>query len=96
MHLIFANLAKLRSSKPNDKFDVKESYVASALNLIQTNLQNTDLSANYISQFLNLNTDYFLRIFKNAMGIAFSKYIVKRATDLSLLLQRFRLFSPHR
>lgn len=84
MHLIFANLAKLRSSKPNDKFDVKESYVASALNLIQTNLQNTDLSANYISQFLNLNTDYFLRIFKNAMGIAFSKYIVTKRMNLAV------------
>lgn len=84
MHLIFANLAKQSSGKPTNKYDVKESYVASALNIIQSNLQNADLSANYISQFLNLNTDYFLRIFKNAMGIAFSKYVVAKRMNLAV------------
>ena len=52
--------------------------------MISANLPNADLDANYIAQFLNLNTDYFLRIFKNVMGVAFSRYIVAKRMNLAV------------
>ena len=86
MHLIFADLAKQSASLPKVKYDVKESYVLNAINFIQINLSNRELDADYVAQYLNLNTDYFLRIFKNVMGTAFSKYIVAKRMSLAISL----------
>ena len=82
----FADLAKQSASLPKNKYDVKESYVLNAINFIQINLSNRELDADYVAQYLNLNTDYFLRIFKNVMGTAFSKYIVAKRMSLAISL----------
>ena len=86
MHLIFADLARQSVSQPKVKYDVKESYVLNAINFIQLHLDDSELSADYVAQYLNLNTDYFLRVFRGVMGTAFSKYIVAKRMSLAISL----------
>ncbi len=86
VHLIFAALARQSAALPKVKYDIKESYVLSAINFIQLHLGESELSADYVAQYLSLNTDYFLRIFRNIMGTAFSKYIVAKRMSLAISL----------
>lgn len=86
MLLIFANLAKQSDHTHEVKYDIKESYILNAINFIQTNLSDSELNADYVAQYLNLNTDYFLRIFKNVMGLVFSKYVIVKRMNLAISL----------
>ena len=86
VHLIFAELAKQTAALPRNKYDIKESYILSAINFIQSHLSDPELDADYVAQYLSLNTDYFLRIFKNVMGTVFSKYVVAKRMSLAITL----------
>ena len=86
VHLIFAGLARQSAAIPPAKYDIKESYILSAINFIQSHLSDTELDADYVAQYLSLNTDYFLRIFKNVMGTVFSKYVISKRMSLAITL----------
>lgn len=89
LQLIFAELAKNHVPTVKEDYRPKNNYVNNVLEFIDANLSNPDLTADYAAQFLNLNTDYFLRIFKDVTGIPFSKFIEAKKMNLaaSLLLE---------
>lgn len=89
LQLIFAELAKNHVPTVKEDYRPKNNYVNNVLEFIDANLSNPDLTADYAAQFLNLNTDYFLCIFKDVTGIPFSKFIEAKKMNLaaSLLLE---------
>ena len=89
LQLIFAELAKNHVPTTKADYRPKNNYVNNAIEFMDANLSNPDLDADYVAQFLNLNTDYFLRIFKDVTGIPFSKFMAAKKMNLaaSLLLE---------
>lgn len=86
MQLIFSEIAKEHTPPTAPKFNIKENYVNSAIEFINNNISDPSLDANYVSQFINLNTDYFLRIFKEVNGIPFSRYLITKRLNISATL----------
>lgn len=86
MHLIFAEIAKKHVQLKAEKYCVQQNYVNNAIDFIDQNISNGNLSASYVAQYLNLNCDYFLRIFKNVTGLPFSGYVTAKKMNLAARL----------
>lgn len=83
---IFAQLAITRQEPASKKYSAPNEYIESALKYIDINLSSTTLDAHEVADFLNLNKDYFLRIFKNELHVPFSKYIITKRLNQAVFL----------
>lgn len=78
LEMIFAELATIRISVPQQGPSARAAYVDKAISFIENNLADTDLDAQSASSYLNLNTDYFLRIFKQETGVPFTDFVISK------------------
>lgn len=86
MQFIFAEIAKKHVHAGAKTYTVKGNYVNNAIEFIDSNISNCDLDANYVAEYVNLNCDYFLRIFKEITGIPFSKFLTAKRMNLAAKL----------
>lgn len=58
-----------------------EDYIQQAVQYIEDNLSEEDLSVTKIAEYLHLNAAYFGRVFKKVYGISLKKYILDRRIE---------------
>jgi AraC family transcriptional regulator of arabinose operon len=85
LYEIFAKIIEEREN-PDINFDIcTENYLTTAVNYISKNIINSNLSIKDLSKYLSLSEGYLSRIFKNNMGLPFSKFVnryrIQKACD---------------
>ena len=71
---------RIREAEKDETRYFKE-YLAEAASYIEDHLQDEDLSIVSVSAHIYLNPVYFGRVFKNAFGTTFKKYLMQRRME---------------
>lgn len=79
---LFSALARrCAASAPKNKR--LSGYIENALAYIDKHYDSCRLNATEVAEYLNLNTDYFLRLFKDAMKTSFSNYLISKRLNIA-------------
>lgn len=93
VHLAYELMCRIVQKKketvPQISETLFEDYIRQAVQYIEENLSEEDLSVTKIAEWLHLNSAYFGRVFKKVYGISLKKYILDRRIERakSLLME---------
>lgn len=85
---IFSRLAVIYCNEYPSKPDNIDNYINKAFDYIEANVSDSNMHAEDVAQYLGLNSDYFLRIFKKKAKTAFSKFLIIKRMNNAVQLMR--------
>ena len=85
--VIYQLLTKILEIRIDAQPEIMNSYFSGYVNraqeYIEANIANPDLSIGDVAQEVYLNQVYFGRMFKNACGVSFKRYLLNRRIELA-------------
>ena len=80
----FAALAAGRTPEAEKSGAAPSGYIEDALNYIEEHYSSSDLDAAEVANYLGLNVDYFLRLFKATLKTNFSHYLITKRLNIAI------------
>lgn len=77
---------KIRGSIRRERIDSAKLLIEKAVEYIDEDYQNSDLSVDTLCNYLNVSATYFSTLFKREMGMSFVNYLTKVRLDKALQL----------